>query len=44
MGAAAEGKSEIGIPKAVGEEFMKADAGGKLPERSKADKRYGKHE
>ena len=42
MGAAAEGHSDLGIPKKVGEKFIKADPGGKLPARSKADKRYGK--
>lgn len=42
MAAAAEGKSNIGIPKKVGAEFMKADPGGKLPEKvSHADQRYG---
>jgi hypothetical protein len=33
MAAAAQGKSNIGIPKKVGKEFMKADPGGKLPAR-----------
>ena len=32
MFAAAAGKSNIGIPQKVGEEFSKADKGGKLPE------------
>jgi hypothetical protein len=32
MFAAAEGKSNLGIPKKVGKEFADADAGGKLPE------------
>jgi len=36
MGAAASGHSTIGIPKKVGKEFIKADAGGKLPKRKKA--------
>ena len=31
MAAAAHGKSNIGIPKSVGQEFMAADKGGKLP-------------
>ena len=31
MGAAAGGKSTLGIPKKVGKEFMDADKGGKLP-------------
>ena len=39
MGAAASGKSNIGIPKKVGKEFIKADKGGKLPAR--APKRKG---
>lgn len=43
MYAAAEGKSNIGIPKAVGKEFTEADKPGKLPERKdKAKGRYGK--
>jgi hypothetical protein len=43
MYAAAEGKSNIGIPKKVGEEFTEADKPGKLPERKgKAAKRYTK--
>lgn len=33
MAAAAAGKSNIGIPKKVGKEFMKDDPGGKLPKR-----------
>ncbi len=44
MYAAAEGKSNIGIPKDVGKDFTQADTGGKLPEKapmSKAKKRYG---
>lgn len=32
MFAASKGKSTLGIPKAVGEEFAAADPGGKLPE------------
>ncbi len=35
MGAAAAGKSKLGIPRKVGAEFMKEDTGGKLPERKK---------
>jgi hypothetical protein len=35
MYAAAEGKSNIGIPKKVGKEFAKGDPGGKLPETAK---------
>lgn len=31
MQAAAHGKSTLGIPKKVGQEFVKADPGGKLP-------------
>lgn len=38
MFAASEGKSTLGIPKAVGKDFAAADPGGKLPER-KAKKR-----
>jgi hypothetical protein len=33
MFAAAKGKSTLGIPKSVGKEFVKADKGGKLPQR-----------
>lgn len=35
MYAAAAGKSTLGIPKKVGAEFVKADPGGKLPEKVK---------
>lgn len=44
MFAAKAGKSTIGIPKAVGEEFAAADKGGKLPEKKKTRKAtlYGK--
>lgn len=48
MEAAAHGDSTLGIPKKVGEEFAKADPGGKLPERKtgsdqeRADRRYSK--
>ncbi len=34
MYAAKAGKSTLGIPKKVGEEFVKADPGGKLPEHA----------
>jgi hypothetical protein len=34
MFAAAAGKSTLGIPKKVGEEFAKADKGGKLPPKA----------
>jgi len=34
MYAAKSGKSTLGIPKKVGEEFTAADKGGKLPERA----------
>jgi hypothetical protein len=33
MYEAAEGKSKLGIPKAVGKEFVASDKPGKLPER-----------
>jgi len=36
MGAAAAGKSTLGIPKSVGKEFIAADKGGKLPKRAPA--------
>jgi len=35
MGAAAAGKSTLGIPAKVGKEFIKADQGGKLPKKAK---------
>jgi hypothetical protein len=35
MHAAARGKSTKGIPKKVGQEFSKADKGGKLPEKKR---------
>lgn len=35
MHAAAEGKSTLGIPKSVGQEFANADPGGKLPAKAK---------
>lgn len=31
MAAAASGKSTLGIPRAVGKEYIAADRGGKLP-------------
>ena len=34
MQYAKEGKSTLGIPKKVGEEFAKSDKGGKLPQRA----------
>jgi hypothetical protein len=34
MAAAAKGKSTLSIPKKVGQEFMAADPGGKLPARA----------
>lgn len=46
MGAAASGKSTLGIPKKVGREFIAADPGGKLPARKKmnvTDVRNRKH-
>lgn len=39
MFAAAEGKSTLGIPKKVGEEFVKTDKGGKLPEKKRTKPR-----
>ena len=35
MQAAAHGKSTLGIPKKVAQEYVKADRGGKLPSRKK---------
>ena len=35
MRAAASGKSTLGIPKSVGQEFSDADPGGKLPKKKK---------
>jgi hypothetical protein len=40
MGAAAGGKSTLGIPKKVGREFLKADKGGKLPKRAAKHKEH----
>ena len=40
MFAAAEGKSTLGIPKAVGKEFANADPGGTLPEKKKSKSLY----
>ena len=42
MHAAAAGKSTIGIPKKVGEEFVAADKGGKLPAKKKPKLRIGR--
>ena len=42
MGAAASGKSTLGIPKKVGREFIAADPGGKLPKRSSKPRRKHK--
>jgi hypothetical protein len=39
MGAAASGKSTIGIPKKVGKEFISKDKGGKLPPKAKSTKK-----
>ena len=38
MYAAAAGKSTLGIPKSVGQEFVAADPGGKLPKKKKKPK------
>ncbi len=38
MGAAASGKSTLGIPKKVGKDFLSADKGGKLPRKAKKGK------
>lgn len=38
MGAAASGRSTLGIPARVGREFIKVDPGGKLPKKAKAPK------
>ena len=35
MHAAAQGRSTLGIPKSVGEEFVASDKGGKLPAKKK---------
>lgn len=40
MAAAASGHSTLGIPKKVGAEFIKADPGGKLPEKAKRKPMY----
>lgn len=42
MEAAADGNSALGIPQGVAAEFAASDKGGKLPERSPAERRYGK--
>jgi hypothetical protein len=41
MYAAAAGRSTLGIPRAVGREFVAADKGGKLPLRKKPTRRGG---
>jgi hypothetical protein len=41
MYAAAVGRSTLGIPRAVGREFVAADKGGKLPLRKKPIRRSG---
>lgn len=41
MYAAAAGRSTLGIPRAVGREFVEADKGGKLPLRKKPTRRRG---
>jgi hypothetical protein len=41
MHAAATGKSTLGIPASVGREFVKADPGGKLPQKIKPKKKPG---
>lgn len=38
MGAAAAGKSRLGIPRTVGKESLRKDKGGKLPKRAKKRK------
>lgn len=41
MRAAASGHSTLGIPKKVGQEFSKADPGGKLPTYKKSNEEKG---
>lgn len=41
MGAAKAGKSNIGIPKSVGEDFISSDPGGKLPASAPSSKPEG---
>jgi hypothetical protein len=38
MHAAAAGKSTLGIPQSVGQEFAESDVGGKLPARAPKEK------
>jgi hypothetical protein len=38
MFAAAAGKSTLGIPQKVGQEFAEADTGGKLPAKARQEK------
>lgn len=40
MRAAAAGHSTIGIPRRVGQEFSRADPGGKLPKRKKKKRKH----
>lgn len=42
MAAAKAGKSTLGIPKSVGEDFMASDPGGKLPARAASKPRSAK--
>jgi hypothetical protein len=41
MYAAKSGKSNIGIPKKIGAEFVAADPGGKLPESAPKKRKLG---
>ncbi len=43
MRAAASGKSTLGIPKKVGQEFSAADPGGKLPQKKRKKKGGGQY-
>lgn len=42
MYAAQAGKSTLGIPQSVGQEFVEADTGGKLPAKAPKEKAPGK--
>lgn len=42
MAAAAQGRSTLGIPRAVGKEYIAADRGGKLPQKAKKMGKKGK--
>lgn len=44
MRAAAAGKSTLGIPKSVGQDFSEADPGGKLPKSASSGGHHGKEE